>query len=59
VPVLLIVADRDVVSVEHAVEMLRLLPRAELAVVPGTDHMQLVERWPVDMIERFLLADVG
>ena len=59
VPVLLIVADRDVVSVEHAVEMFRALPRAELAVVPGTDHMQLVERWPVDMIERFLRADVG
>ena len=57
-PVLLIVADRDVVSVEHAVEMFRALRRAELAVVPGTDHMQLVERWPMEMIERFIRADV-
>lgn len=56
-PVLLLVGDRDVVSVEHAAEVLRLLPRAELAVVPGTDHMQLVERWPVDVIDRFLHAD--
>ena len=53
-PVLLIVGDHDVVRPEHMVEMMRLIPHAQLAVLPGTDHMQLVERWPVGMIEAFL-----
>jgi pimeloyl-ACP methyl ester carboxylesterase len=53
-PVLLIIGDRDVILPEHAVEMLRLLPNAQLVVLPGTDHMTLVERWPVEIIERFL-----
>lgn len=53
-PVLLIIGDRDVVRPEHAVEMMRLLPRAQLAVLPGTDHMKVVERWPVEMIDEFL-----
>jgi pimeloyl-ACP methyl ester carboxylesterase len=34
-----LLGDRDeLVSVEEAVEMVRQLPRAELAVVPGADH---------------------
>jgi len=53
-PVLLIIGDRDIILPEHAVEMLRLLPNAQLAVIPGTDHMTLVDRWPVAMIETFL-----
>jgi pimeloyl-ACP methyl ester carboxylesterase len=59
VPVLLIVGDRDVIRPEHAVEMMRLMPHAQLTVVPGTDHMQLVERWPVAMIEAFLECGDG
>jgi pimeloyl-ACP methyl ester carboxylesterase len=55
-PVLLLVGDRDVIRAEHAVEMMRLIPHAQLGVLPDTDHMQLVERWPVAMIERFLDA---
>ncbi|HEX6099912.1 MAG TPA: alpha/beta hydrolase [Thermoanaerobaculia bacterium] len=53
-PVLLLFGDRDVVRAEHAVEMLRLIPHAQLMVLPDTDHMQVVERWPVAAIERFL-----
>jgi pimeloyl-ACP methyl ester carboxylesterase len=38
-PILVLLGDRDeLVSIEEAVEMVRLLPRAELAVVPGADH---------------------
>jgi len=38
--------------------MLRLLPHAQLAVFPGTDHMMLVKRtdWQVSMITAFLDA---
>ncbi len=56
-PTLLIAGDHDVVRAEHMVEMLRLIPHAQLAVLPGTDHMQLVERWPVAMIEQFLMNE--
>ena len=36
------------------------LPRARLAVLPGTDHMTLVNRadWQVSMIEEFLDASM-
>jgi len=37
VPALLVVGDRDVVSVEHVVKMSHLIPGARLAVLPG-DH---------------------
>jgi pimeloyl-ACP methyl ester carboxylesterase len=55
-PTLILVGDRDVVRPEHAVEMFRLLPNAQLAVLPGTDHMTFVRRadWQVSMIEAFL-----
>jgi pimeloyl-ACP methyl ester carboxylesterase len=57
-PTLIMVADGDIVRPEHAVEMFRLLPSAQLAVLPGTDHMTLVTRtdWQVSMIEAFLDA---
>ena len=55
-PTLVLVGDRDVVLPEHAVEMFHLLPHGQLAVLPGTDHMQLVKRWPVATIEGFLDA---
>jgi pimeloyl-ACP methyl ester carboxylesterase len=41
---LVLVADDDEVKLEHAVEMYRSLPDAELAVVPGTSHGLLVEK---------------
>lgn len=57
-PTLVMIADGDIVRPEHAVEMFRLLPHAQLAVLPGTDHMSLVQRadWQVSMIEAFLDA---
>jgi pimeloyl-ACP methyl ester carboxylesterase len=64
---LLIIGDADVVRPEHAVELFRLLgggvagdlvglPRAQLAVLPGTTHVTLVDRveWLVPMVRQFL-----
>jgi pimeloyl-ACP methyl ester carboxylesterase len=66
-PTLLIIGDSDVVRPEHAVELFRLLgggvagdlvglPRAQLAVLPGTTHVSLMDRalWLVPMIMQFL-----
>lgn len=43
-PTLVLIGDADVARPEHAVEMYRLLPHGRLAILPGTDHMALVER---------------
>ena len=55
-PTLIMIADGDIIRPEHAVEMFRLLPHGQLAVLPCTDHMTLVHRseWQVSMIEAFL-----
>ncbi|HEX7828193.1 MAG TPA: alpha/beta hydrolase [Thermoanaerobaculia bacterium] len=58
-PALVMIGDDDVTRPEHAVEMYRLFPHAQLAILPGTNHMTLLERadWQVSMIERFLDVD--
>ncbi|MGQ4333707.1 alpha/beta fold hydrolase [Streptomyces hayashii] len=43
-PTLLVIGDTDFVRIEHAAEMHRLIPRAELAVLPATTHMALMRR---------------
>lgn len=57
-PALIICGDSDVMRPEHAVEEFRLIPHAQLAVLPGTDHMGLTSKteWLVPMVERFLDA---
>lgn len=68
-PALLIIGDSDIIRPEHAVELFRLLgggvvgdlvglPRSQLAVLPGTTHVRLVEhaKWLVPMITQFLDA---
>ena len=70
-PTLVIVGDSDIVRPEHAVEMFRLLgggvpgdlgglPRSQLAVLPGTTHVTLVNRadWLASMITGFLDAPI-
>jgi hypothetical protein len=62
-----VIGDSDIVRPEHSVELFRLLgggvegesaglPRAQLAVLPGTTHLTVVERreWLVSMISAFL-----
>ena len=57
-PTLVMIGDADIIRPEHAVEMFRLLPHGQLAVLPGTDHMTIVKRadWQVSMIDSFLDA---
>lgn len=68
-PALLIIGDSDIVRPEHVVEMFRLLgggvpgdlaglPRSQLAVLPGTTHVSLVDRadWLASMVLAFLDA---
>jgi pimeloyl-ACP methyl ester carboxylesterase len=38
---LVMVADDDLSTLEHALEFYRALPNSELAVVPGTSHFFL------------------
>jgi pimeloyl-ACP methyl ester carboxylesterase len=40
-PVLITIGDHDAVRAEHAVEMFRLIPNAQMAVFPGADHFLL------------------
>jgi pimeloyl-ACP methyl ester carboxylesterase len=57
-PTLVVCGDADVVRPEHAVEEFRLLPHAQLAILPGTEHMKVTARssWLAPMIEEFLGA---
>ena len=69
-PTLVVIGDSDIVRPEHAVEMFRLLggvagdvagrPNSQLAVLPGTTHVELVERsdWLLSMIGEFLAASM-
>ena len=52
-PTLLLLGDRDDLTVEHAALMLRAIPDAELAVVPGASHGLLFER--TDLANRLIL----
>jgi pimeloyl-ACP methyl ester carboxylesterase len=55
-PALIVLGDRDVVRPEHAAAMQRLIPNSQLAILPNTDHMQMVERTTllVPIIDSFL-----
>jgi pimeloyl-ACP methyl ester carboxylesterase len=66
-PTLIIIGDSDIVRPEHAVEIFRLfgggvdgdsagLPASQLAVLPATTHLTIVDRadWLVSMISGFL-----
>jgi pimeloyl-ACP methyl ester carboxylesterase len=55
-PVLLVIGDTDFVRIEHAAEMLELIPDAQLAVLPKTRHTELVLRTDVlaPLLEGFL-----
>jgi len=56
---LVMVADDDEVTLEHAISMYRAIPDSELAVVPGTSHGLLVEKPQLCnlMILDFLTSD--
>jgi pimeloyl-ACP methyl ester carboxylesterase len=67
-PALLIIGDSDIVRPEHTVKMFRLLgggvvgdlaglPAAQLAVLPGTSHVGLLDR--VDWLQSMILEFLG
>ena len=43
-PALLVFGDHDFIRLEHAVEMHGLIPGAQLAVLPGATHMDVMRR---------------
>ncbi|MCU1498580.1 MAG: mhpC [Acidimicrobiales bacterium] len=43
-PTMLIIDDHDFVRIDHAAEMLDLIPDAALAVFPGTTHADVMRR---------------
>src|SRR5581483_11750959 len=43
-PTLVIVADDDIVTLEHSLALYRALPNAQLATIPGTSHLLLHEK---------------
>jgi pimeloyl-ACP methyl ester carboxylesterase len=55
-PVLLVIGDRDFTTAEHGALMLELIPGSQLAVLPGTTHMQVTRRADelLPMLHRFL-----
>ena len=55
-PALLVIGDRDFTTVEHGALMLELIPGSQLAVLPGTTHMQATRRTDllVPMLTAFL-----
>ena len=55
-PVLIILGDRDFVRVEHAIEILKLIPNAELAVVPDSGYFALYSEHEkvIPIIQHFL-----
>ena len=55
-PVLLISGDRDAITLEHTLQIYHALPKAELCVLPGTDHATFSGRseWLNPIISAFL-----
>jgi pimeloyl-ACP methyl ester carboxylesterase len=49
-PTLLTVGDDDIVMPEHAVEMFRTIPRAQLCVVPNAGHGAMPEETVVTFL---------
>jgi pimeloyl-ACP methyl ester carboxylesterase len=59
-PTLVMSGDRDVVRPEHSVELFRLLPHANLAILPSTDHFMRLQKpvWLLSMLTEFLAEPV-
>lgn len=56
-PTLVITGHEEIVTPEHALEIVRLIPNAYLAVLPMRDHIELGPRpeWPLVMLEEFVV----
>lgn len=56
-PALVMSADDDMVTLEHTVALYRGIPGAQLAVVPGTSHVLVVEK--ADLVAQLVLDFLG
>jgi pimeloyl-ACP methyl ester carboxylesterase len=58
-PTLLVLGDRDFITVGHGALMQQLIPGSQLAVLPGTTHMQVTRRADLllPILARFLDRD--
>jgi pimeloyl-ACP methyl ester carboxylesterase len=58
-PTLVLSGDDDIMSLEHTIEMMRAIPSAELAIVPGASHFLHDEKpeFTWTLIRDFLLND--
>lgn len=56
-PTLVMQGDDDLVTVEHSAALVRALPAAQLAVVPGTSHALPMEK--PDLVNRLILDFVA
>lgn len=55
VPVLVVNGDRDFIQPEHALHLFRTIPDAQLAILPETTHLNILENPALHpMIDRFL-----
>jgi len=56
-PTLIMVGDTDFVRLEHAAEMFGLIPNGQLAVLPGTTHMGVMQNAErvLSIVEPFLV----
>lgn len=54
-PLMVMLGDRDIVTLEHAVKLQRIVPHGRLAVLPGCDHSAPVTRpdWVASMLLDF------
>ncbi len=59
-PALVMVGDADIVCPEYTVQLFRLLPHAQLAVLPCTNHGMRLQSpdLPLAIIEEFLDAPI-
>jgi pimeloyl-ACP methyl ester carboxylesterase len=55
-PILIVQGDRDFVRLEHSVDTVKLIPRAELAVIPDASHFALSSEQErvIPIIQHFL-----
>ena len=57
VPVMLVIGDRDAVTLEHGIEMHRLITNSQFCVLPNTTHHvfaekpQLINELAIDFFE--------
>jgi pimeloyl-ACP methyl ester carboxylesterase len=52
-PTLVMTAQNDVATIEHAADMMRAIPDAQLAVIPGASHMVMFEK--PDLVNQLFL----